>query len=172
MTVEDKTHDDEEDGHEACPVCGGRQAEDIIKVLGDIIEKHGHAVLSAEEGEWYVTYTVGLSDHGRPEIICFGLPGQLSHIFLNRAVDLLKSGKLVEGEKTDGFIFCHPVVFKRVPLCVTGDYAEVANEWAKKKPIELLQLVWPDRGGAFPWDKSFDQELMELQPLLDKGMLQ
>ncbi len=34
--------------------------------------------------------------------------------------------------------------------------------------ISVLQLVWTDRNGNYPWDKDYEEEFIYLQPFLDR----
>ena len=41
-------------------------------------------------------------------------------------------------------------------------YINVANARAGR-PVNLIQLVWPDEKGHFPWQKKFDKKLRRFQ---------
>ena len=98
-------------------------------------------------------YTVGLTGHGRPELILFGLPPDLSRPVLREL-----AGEVIAGDRTigtgdtaDDVLDGHRVQFvavtqpdRHLPVAARF-YAGVA------RPLRALQIVWPDRYHRWPW---------------------
>jgi Domain of unknown function (DUF4262) len=135
-----------------------------------LIKRYGHTVISTEmendKGAFIpMAYTAGLSDNGLPEIICFGLPRRAGHILLNDAAELLRKNKLPLDTAIPELAVGFPLVFKRVPAEQGVSYINLAN-YRAGRPVDLIQLIWPDEQSRFPWDAEFDPLMRDAQPLL------
>ena len=97
-------------------------------------------------------YTVGLTDHGKPEIVVTGLPQE-------RATDLLNgvAAHLVHADP--------PPAGERVPL-TNGPLIEIVTVAEPSAHLNVavelfgpqltaLQLVYADDRGHWPWDRGF-----------------
>lgn len=118
------------------------------------------------------SYTVGLEALlGHPEIVVFGLSAVAARGLLEMTVEQLRAGvqlpldqpfvglldndlraMLVTVDRT-----AHGERFPTPPL-VYGD-----------QPWRVVQLVWPHRNGAFPWEPGWPHELRLTQPVLATG---
>lgn len=106
---------------------------------------------SALETCWY---TVGLTGHGHPELIVFGLPPDISRPLLRDvAADLVAGRRVVTAGQVAGDVLAgHPVRFVEVPepdrhLPVAAQFYAVAGT-----QVRAMQIVWPDRHDRWPWD--------------------
>jgi len=155
-------------GHDC--MCCSQGVKAFHDNLDEIIKNVGHAVIGTEidpilPGQFIsMAYTVGLADKGLPELVVFSLPMEHAQIILNTAAEMLKAGKLPIDEPVEG-IANMPSVLKRIDPEMTDGYLNIANLRANKN-VDALQLVWPDAQGKFPWDPSFNADLMLLQPQL------
>jgi hypothetical protein len=159
---EDDDCDCDEEECEGCDMCRMTMVEFLAKQT-EIIRKHGHSVIGTPD----FSYTVGLSDKGLPEIICFGLDPMTSTIILNEAVKHLRAGAIKLDKPCPFCDFSNDfaAVFKKIPAELGVDYITIANQRAGH-PVNLIQLVWPDRNGRFPWEKKFDRKIVGAQTLL------
>jgi hypothetical protein len=139
--------------------------DDVFSKLSEIsnrIKADGFLIISTETDGTRMAYTVGLSASGLPEIVVFGLPPATAHGILNDAAELLKEDKLPLDAPISGLATNLPLVCKQVPAERGVGYINVAIARAGR-PVNLIQLVWPDEKGRFPWQKKFDKKLRRLQ---------
>jgi hypothetical protein len=127
--------------------------EDYLDHLQDTIMCHGWAVQAVEHDKRPLAYTVGLSDHGLPELLITGLDPTVSHRVLNSLAHMIIDegtplASAMRIDHMDGFRLevvevDHPEVHLKfaVALCGNG--------------IRALQLVWADDRGRWPWDAGW-----------------
>jgi hypothetical protein len=97
-------------------------------------------------------YTIGFPDHyGHPEVVASSVDPR----FLNALADIIRGGaSFREGSRLEGLLRV-PVVFKHVPEALHGPEVTVATQHHGARPFELLQMVWPDEEGRYPWDPGY-----------------
>jgi hypothetical protein len=135
--------------------------DDLFSDINNYIKQYGCSIIATETDDTSMSYTVGLSDSDLPEIVVFGLPPVSAHAILNDAAKLLKEDKLPLDTPISELANL-PVVCKQVPAERGVGYINVANTRAGK-PVNLIQLVWPDKEGHFPWQEKFDKKLRKFQ---------
>ncbi|MFK4136791.1 DUF4262 domain-containing protein [Pseudomonas luteola] len=145
-----------------------------LEVIKNIIDQFGLYVQRVHQGPSYpvYAYTIGMTAHGLPELICMGLDPKVIHPYFNMyfyesAIEKVRSA--APDIISDWFNFPLSVIaadFDRVaPYVGLGlDYAE-AMEWQRPN---FLQWVWTDKSGKFPWDSGWDHSFDSRQPLLVK----
>lgn len=147
------------------------------KILEDV-KKYGHhvALLEADNYLPAFAYTIGLfQTYGHPEIICFGLSVSNMHALLNHAAELAKEKSLsseiiLSNKPYADIIEKYEVMFLEVQKAHYADYLGYANWFYKgQQNFPVLQLIWPDQEGLFPWMDKFEQRLQFRQPLLDRN---
>jgi len=114
-------------------------------------------------------YTIGLhGTTGGPEFIIFGLPGEVAHGILTALADRLKAGEQFAGGRYyDGVLRDFPVFIGAVPVDDYVGYVQQAiNQYGGLPNFPLLQVVWPDKNGRYPWDANVVDGLATAQPLL------
>jgi hypothetical protein len=106
-------------------------------------------------------YTVGLwHTHRSPELAMFGLD-----IYLMQ--DGIAAGEPVEADQErHDLIKRYPVVLKQVDLRWYREYFGQAIAFYRRPPFPILEVVWPDRDGRFPWQPEHRQQHPALQPKL------
>lgn len=126
------------------------------------IEQHGFAVRGVFPTEALehppFNYTVGIAKTwGLPELIVSGVNMEVaSHLFWS-VVDRIKAGNPVQPDVPIEEIAGVPVVFKRCPKQgLVMERMTGAVNIHGDRPWEVLQLVWPDPQGFFPWDADYD----------------
>lgn len=97
-------------------------------------------------------YTIGFPDVlGHPEVVA----SNVDPSFLNRLSDLIRAGaRFTDGASLEGLLR-DPVVFRRVPPELMGPEVAACHQHHAGKPFELVQMVWPDAEGRFPWDPGY-----------------
>ncbi len=139
-------------------------AEEQQEILA-AIDKDGWFGIAAEESEYGPAYehTVGLQascDH--PEVIVFGLPFETMHDLLWAVYHSIREGRSFreEGEYGDllqGF----DCAFRRVHPGWHEFLFETAL-WHREQmgaagTLEVMQILWPDPQGRWPWDPRCDE---------------
>jgi hypothetical protein len=148
-------------------------ASELIRINDDI-EKHGCHIIFVEANNYLgnFAYTIGLYRRFKhPEIICFNLNHQVSAQLLNHVCEQIKESHSFEtGKNYSGVLKHYDVQFLKVEKGYYRDYLGYAV-WYYGKEIDFtaLQLVWPDRRNAFPWENNFMPAYKFKQPLLDRN---
>ena len=136
----------------------------------DEVGWHYVVVSGDDEGPGFV-FTIGLfQNREHPELIVVGLPPETA----NGLLDILMLKIFGENERIEPFRRYDDVakglalVFVPVGVEHYRDYLGYANWYygALPKPYPALQLVWPDKGGRFPWEEGYDRAFDALQPVL------
>ena len=138
-----------------------------------------------EDWGWYVikvggsdsappfAYSLGLYAQFRhPELIIFGLDFQIMHRLINDAGDRIRQGeRFQEGHSYASLIRDYDCQFRLVdPSRYTG-LLNFTIWYYRGLNFPVLQLVWPDRTGKFPWQPDFDPKLKGDQLDLSKPII-
>ena len=99
------------------------------------------------------------------------MPIDILHTLLNTvAFEGVKKGKSIEiGKNYRGVLEKHPVQFLTVDKRNIPDYFGQAINYYQTADFPALQLIWPDDKGVFPYETNFREDLIYLQPLLDRN---
>ena len=139
-----------------CWVCDhpGSTGQDYLEYLRGLLDQHCWIVVGVQRNRYRppYSYTVGLSDHGKPELVVTGLPHR-------RALDLLNdvAAHLMHAEA--------PVPGERVPL-TGGPLIEIVRVTKPAAHLGIapmfcgpqtpaIQLVYTDDRGHWPWERGF-----------------
>ncbi len=139
------------------------------KVLADVAEYGWHVVKVLEKDEtpgW--AFSIGLyRNFNHPEVVVFGLDGDLMHSVINSIGDEIRAGKIfaVDGEYPD-LIEAYSCTFKQVSPRWYHDFLGYANWFYKSQNYPALQCIWPDRNSRYPWEPEFNLSWLWAQPLL------
>jgi hypothetical protein len=134
------------------------------------VQEHGWSVVSVapehEQPGW--AYSVGMWHTMRaPEVCMFGLRGRDMHTWLNAVGQQVRSGQpLRAGEERLGVLDGFPLMVRPVHPTWYADLFELALEFYRSAPPPVLQLLWPDRHGVFPWQPGAGQRCRAHQPWL------
>jgi Domain of unknown function (DUF4262) len=139
-----------------CWVCdhpGATRLEHLEYVRGQVAQ-HCWVVVGVR-GDRYrppYSYTVGLTNHGKPEVIVTGLPQQRAADLLSGvAAHLMHADAPTAGEQvqlTDG-----PLI-EIVSVSEPSAHLYVAAELCGPG-LQAVQLVYADDRGHWPWDRGF-----------------
>lgn len=163
-----KMHDD------SCDLCGvareralisaGRGADVVATIRGTGYHKVG--VFSEVPGEPDYSYTVGMFHMFRhPEVVVFGLDIETEFAIIDTIADLVEAGTIFRDEETSlDILNGTAVTFRKFAKAGYGDYLVQATNFYKSDSYPVLVVTWPDRAGAFPWDKSSPEWLRARQP--------
>ena len=117
------------------------------------------------------TYSTGFwVSRGRPELLVFSLPQETAHAVLWDFYRAKNEPALPVGEPLFGFVETHPLMLMPVAKKHYCEYPLSARWFYGGEDFPLLQLVWPDRQGRFPWEANADPKFADDQPdLSDAG---
>jgi hypothetical protein len=139
------------------------------KLLADI-ERVGWALISIMEDEQGpgFTYSVGLFHTlGQPEIVLMGLPIDVAQSLINDMGEAIRGGRRFEaGKQYDDIAAGFPLAFVGVGEQHYREYLGYARWFYHGSDFPVLQCVWPDKAGRFPWEPEYDGRYLDVQPLL------
>ena len=145
----------------------GETAESRIR--SDIAKYGWHVIKVLPEGEHQPhSYSIGLFEtFGHPEIAIVGLRGETAHALIGNVVDAIRTGHVfASGCDYSDIAQSFRVAFVSVPQLVNPEYFGWAIWYYKSSVFPVLQMVWLDRSGFFPWDAEFAEDLRSVQPIL------
>ena len=99
-----------------------------------------------------LSYTVGLTAYGHPEVVMTGLPPEVGQAFLNIVGEIVvrEGGQFTAGETTtelaDG---------PAMPVIAVTDTSELTAVKAIYGDVPALQIVWTDSSGRLPWEAGY-----------------
>lgn len=134
------------------------------------VEKHDCHVLLVSGGsaaDW--AYSVGLFERfGHPELAIFGLPNNVAHWIINEITSRIRSGEHFKPDASiDGLLEGDYVCVTRN---VQKDWYDALFGYAtwfyRDRAYPVLQVIWPDKQGLYPWDDGFNEAWRDKQPWL------
>jgi hypothetical protein len=138
-----------------------------FQVAGHIDQSGWHVtgVLPDDEMPGWA-YSVGLwHSYRHPEIAIFGLPPN-RYGFVNVIGDAIRDGRRLEpGQPIEGVVAGYGLQVRRVQEKWSEMFAQ-GQSFYRSPGLNVLQLVWPDPEGKFPWEAGFAERFQDLQPML------
>jgi len=154
-------------------VLRGRELDKSESKLLDDIEKFGWSVMHIrpEHGIPGWSFTIGVYDTvGKPEIITVGLKDTVAHSVLNDAAKRLQKGTDFPDRHREADLLSNVDCEFRT---LDPRWISPAMGWAKwfygSDHFPVMQCVYPDLKGTFPWEADFDKSWRPRQPLLFAG---
>lgn len=144
-----------------CPACYDANVASYSGHLAELVHDHRFAVqgVMASDDSFNWAYTVGLTDHGLPELVMMALPMGFLGQTLNRLGDAAIDGttQLVAGPSP---LFLDPPFWLvDVPDPTSGRYPLTMAATSTLGKVRAMQVVWPDSEGRYPWAPDwFDGE--------------
>jgi len=140
------------------------------KALDDIAEYGCHVIYVLPEGEFPpFAYSVGIQKScGAAELIVIGLKQPISHFVVNEYNSRVRAGnRFSAGQRVDGFLEGFECEFRGVDPSHYRDYFGW-NLWLYGGTgFEIVQLVFPDTSGYWPWNSEASEYFQKRQPLLE-----
>lgn len=133
------------------------------------VRDHGWHVMGVGGGhtaDW--AYSIGLWHSLRsPEVCLLGVPSDTAMRLVNTIAGQIREGRaLSPDERRGGVIDGHPVAIRPVhPSWYTALFG-AGLDYTQQPPWPMVQALWPDKAGRFPWEDGFDEASRGLQPLL------
>jgi hypothetical protein len=157
-----------------CVVChdhGDRDTADPMdRRTVEQVQEYGWSVVMVpadDEGPAFA-YTIGLwHTHGSPELAMFGLDVHMMQTLLNALGGKAASGtRLAADQEHHGIVEGAPVVLKDADLRWYRTFFGRAIAFYRRPPFPVLEVVWPDTDGSFPWQPGSDERYRRSQPQL------
>jgi hypothetical protein len=140
------------------------------------VEQFGWSVTSVRSSNgvpgW--SYTTGICDLSeKPEIVVVGLDGDLAHSVLNDiALRMSKGLDVRDGQRLPGLLANVECEFRTVEQRWVAHIMGWSNWFNGNSDYPVLQCVYPDLAGRFPWEENFEKSWRARQPLLFEGVSQ
>lgn len=141
----------------------------IRKLAADVV-RHGWGVIGIKADDrrpgW--AFTVGLWHTFRsPEVAMFGVEVDDMQLCLNDVGAQIRAGdRLGPEELRGGILEDTAVTFRPVHHDWYRQYFTHALWFTQRAPLPVVQLVWPDQKGRFPWETDCDPRCRYQQPQL------
>jgi hypothetical protein len=131
------------------------------------IDQYGVSVIHVGDVDPPFAYTVGLwQAHKHPELIVFGLPGQVMWNLLNAIAKLVKEGqRFTDKTVLQGFGGKFGVTVAPADSKYLDAYFGFGLGFYEET-FPIAQVLWPDSNGHFPGEANFDAAYAEIQPVL------
>ena len=139
------------------------------KALKDIEDYGCHILHVMEEDDFPVfTYSIGIErSSGQPEIIITGLKQEIAHWIANEYNNRVKAGEVFKPDQYySGFLEGFEVTFKEVEQKHYSEYFGWGNWLYKGNDFKVLQLIYPNTSGVWPWDAEAQEEFKCFLPRL------
>jgi hypothetical protein len=144
-------------------------ADDQRKLVDDV-QRDGWHVVGADEKKRgpSFAYSVGLShSYDHPEVMICGLAAPTMIQLINTVGERIRNGQKFEEHFEDGDILeDHLLYFLPVDRQHYSEHLGCARWFYEGEDFPVLQCVWPDPKGRYPWHPKFTAKLKKKQPLL------
>lgn len=154
------------------------------------IERCGFTTMAVNTGECSVpgcsspehpgptwTYSIGMLEHEHPEIVIVGAPLALAYELIDAAFEWHHAGRSLPFGRDDRTAALATITTVPVPdQCWLESnlmaywhnyYRSVGWPWIDCVDNPVVQLVFADQMGRFPWDEGCDPDLVGRQPIIE-----
>lgn len=139
------------------------------KALQDI-EKYGcHIIHVMAEGKLPpFSYTVGMQRSSQaPDLLVIGLKQPVAHFVLNEYNGRVRAGeRFQDGQLSSGFLEGFDCCFREVDRVHYREYFGWDIWLYGGETFDVLQLVYPNTSGVWPWEIQADEWFTSWQPIL------
>jgi hypothetical protein len=139
------------------------------KLLRDVDEHGWHVIIVKEqEGTPGWAFSIGLYyKYQHPEVVVFGLPGELMHRVVNFIGSDVKGKATFEaGKEYAELLEGVRCTFKPVARKWYRPFLGYARWFYQGSAFPVLQCIWPDKQQRYPWGEGFRRDWAWAQPLL------
>jgi len=138
------------------------------KLVADV-KAYGWHVLSvfSNEGRPNFSYSVGMQTTlGHPDVVVFGLSLEVGQELINLVGKAVRGGMwITDGMRSSDFLQGYECLFRAVPRRLHPDYFGWGLWFYGEEEFSVLQLIYPDRFGQWPWEEV-DEAFRKAQPVL------
>jgi hypothetical protein len=114
-------------------------------------------------------FTIGLQESfDQPEVMVIGVPGQMLHQMVINLAHFVAAGESISaGLRTSEVLQNLECELRPVDPVWYDVLLRPLKEFYGAKPFTVLQCLWPDKQGKFPFDEDFNEALRARQPYLE-----
>jgi hypothetical protein len=125
-----------------------------------------NGVAGGSTPDW--AYSIGIWHTLRaPEVCVFGLPAQTGMRIVNVVGELIRDGeRLHDGQKRDDVLNGYDVVLRSARQQWYRRFFGAGIDFYRQPPLPMVQVIWPDREGRFPWEAEVEESCRRSQPSL------
>jgi hypothetical protein len=139
-------------------------------VMANIVKFGWHVVLIPDEprGSGWV-FSVGMwHTLGSPELAVFGMDRSDAHAVINDIGASIRAGRRIGPDVVvdDMLAENRKIAFRPAHSSWYGPMFGYATWFGRRPPLPIVQVVWADPQGRFPWDDGIDDEYRFGQPSL------
>jgi hypothetical protein len=126
--------------------------QEWLELIYEKVKANGWTAMFIQDDRTPFAYTIGLHEHGLPELLVAGMVPERANLVLNTVAGyLLRGGRPVPGERMliggelllDFVQVQHPMAHLKFAFSIYG------------ADMRALQVVWPDEHGHTPWCAEF-----------------
>ena len=126
--------------------------QEWLELIYEKVKENGWTAIFIQDDRTPFAYTIGLHEHGLPELLVAGMPPERANLVLNTVAEYIRRGgrpvpgerMLIGGELLLDFVQVqHPMAHLKFAFSIYGP------------DMRALQLVWPDDNGHLPWCAEF-----------------
>jgi hypothetical protein len=138
------------------------------KLLADV-ERFGWHMIHINEDKKGPAFSFSVGFYytfQQPEILVMGLRPEVAQKILNIAAVQMVGGKTFQPFKPiSDLVEGYNCVFAPIQIENYQDYLGYAIWFYRSlpAPFPAMQLIWPDKGGCFPWEPHYDTRYLKLQ---------
>jgi len=137
------------------------------KILNYNIRKNGFGIVYSFAEFPSFVYSAGIQENLRhPELIVVGLDYDLSTLLITETVNLIKRGASFTDQACHYRIGNMNVMFLEASTNCAKQYMPETTAYYGDKIIGVLQIVWSDKQGYFPFDPQCSDEVKRTQRVL------
>lgn len=114
-------------------------------------------------------YSIGMRDAvDFPDVAVFGLAPAASNGLITLVADACRGGTQIPiGVEVVGLLDNDlRCVFAPIDPVTASDHFATAVSWFRGEPLDMVQLMYPDRNGFLPYESGFDQRMRLAQPII------
>ncbi|GAA2110645.1 hypothetical protein GCM10009780_65830 [Actinomadura alba] len=163
------TGDDPGHDHDDGQVCEHGCRDDTA----DLVARHGWSATAvhSDDGVPAWAYTIGMwHSLGSPEVAMFGLLLPDMQNWINKIGDQIRDGQPLHSDERPlhGILpGGYPLIIKPVhPGWYPFYFGTALRFYRHHPPLPIVQVVWPDQDGRFPWDEHAGVNCRANQPQL------
>jgi len=105
-----------------------------------------------------------------PDVAIFGLAPAAANGLVTLVADARRGGTVIPiGQELVGLLDNElRCMFATIDPAEAADRFETAQSWFHGEPLDMVQLLYPDRNGFMPYETGFDQRLRWAQPVVGR----
>lgn len=142
-----------------------------------MIETHGWALEtiaadpSTDPPTAACAYSIGMrAAVDFPDVAIFGLAPAAANGLVTLVADACRGGTVIPlGEELVGLLDNElRCLFAPIEPAEAAHRFATAQSWFRGEPLDMVQLLYPDRNGFMPYEPGFDQRLRWAQPVVGR----